>query len=142
MIIYSLKEWLICPAVCSYLLSCGKADGLDCRCRNLIHAMCTDENLRKFFQDKTSFLRADIDEDGDDVENQRSMAREQLDELEEVGDEMKEYAEKLMNGEEAIQSGRYENVISSLQVANMAEKIEKMLECVENKIRQKNRRIF
>ena len=106
MLIWSLKQWLVCPTVCSYPLSCGKAEGLDCRCRNLIRAMWTDENLRKFFQDKTSFLRIDVDENGDDVEYETSMAlQEQMSELEDAGDEMKNYAWKLVLGEETIRSG-------------------------------------
>lgn len=37
-----------------------------------------------------------------------------------------------------LDKGRSENVVSSLQVAKMVEKIERMLKCVENKIREDN----
>ena len=106
-LIWSLKQWLVCPVVCSYPLSCGQAEGLDCRCRNLIRAMLTDENLRKIFEDKPSFLKVrHVDENHDDVEYERSMAlQEQMDKLEEACEEMKMYSWKLVLGEETIRQG-------------------------------------
>ena len=141
MTIWSLKQWLVCPTMCSYLLTCGSAEGLDCRCRNLIRAMLTDENLRKVFEDKTSFLKVQVqEEDADeDEEYQLSMGLQaQMSDLEDAEDQLKDYAWKLLVGHEKIRSGRHENVVSSLQVAKMVEKIEKMRKCVENKIRQNN----
>lgn len=125
MTIWTLKRWLMMPAAFDYLLACGTAGKLECRCRNLIRAMSTDENLRKFFQDKTSLLQ---------TKSSVELHRQKI-ALEDAAYQMKEYAIKLVTGEEIISGlGRSENAVSSLLLTRLAEKVDDMVKCVEEKM--------
>ena len=110
LIIWRLKEWLVNPIENKYPVCC-QFDRREnsCVCQNLLHAMRTDNRLRKFLEGRTIF---------------------EVNVLELILDEMKNFAKKLITGEEMIsQSNRAENVLSALQMDRIIDKFESIIEC-------------
>ena len=123
LIIWDLRAWLVNPIDNSYPLRCAPVRGIGCKCRNLLHAMWTDDRLYKFLEDKAIFQGLDFEEHRDiGLPFEGWEARS--DELRMVRAEMKAYAKKLITGQEMIsQSNRAENVLSALQMHNLVDKV-------------------
>ena len=124
--IWELKEWLVNPIRYSYPLSCQLNMGDICCGRNLLHAMWTDDRLRTFLRNRTIFEQIDCYAHG---------AYELLEhnylELQRAHGEMKDYARKLLTGEEVVsRSIRALNVLSASQLHRMLEKFELVLRCL------------
>ena len=134
--IWNLKEWLVNPVSNMYPLSCGWAVGLwgpikpgllDCRCRNLLRAMWTDDHLRNIIKDKAFFERIDDRVDEDRME---AVLRANYAQLWRAWKKMEEYAVKLITGEEMIsRSSRPLNVLAASQMLRMLAKFSKVLSC-------------
>ena len=131
--IWQLKEWLVNPIRHSYPLSCQLNMGDICNGRNLLQAMWTDDRLRTFLKDRSIFQHVDRYSYDDDEGNDR--IRELLEhnylELYRAHDEMKDYARKLLTGEEMVsRSIRSLNVLSASQLHRLLEKFELVLRCL------------
>ena len=128
--VWTMKEWLANPIDNSYPLKCRLNGGLCC-CQNLLHAMCTDDRLRPFVEDKTIFNV--IDYDSVDDEDEPVSLRDSYMELQSVHRETKNYARKLFTGEEMIsRSIRSINVLAASQLQRIREKLEIILKCFEH----------
>ena len=130
--IWRLKEWLVNPVDNSYPLSCLFVDRINCRCLNLLHAMRTDDRLRKFISNEATFKGIDFDtcDYGHDfTENIRGLYSARWG--------IKGFAKKLITGEEMIsRSNRAENVLSASQLLRMLEKLSSIIECFNATVRR------
>ena len=139
--IWRLKKWLVNPLKNSYPLRCGWtewAGGMDCRCRTLLRAMWTDDRLRNFLKDQTIFDRIQYDDHPSDESFDAALNAAYM-QLRRAHDEMKDYAGKLITGEEMIsRSCRALNVLYASQLQKLLEKFESILSCFQHEIGQDN----
>ena len=131
--IWLLKEWLNQPNHNRYPLRCRFLRGqITCQCNSLLHAMWTDNRLRKFFEDQGV---VEITADYGGYDTYEIMTEDRDDELYHEGlrrasDEMKSYCKKLITGEEVIsRTNRAINVLSSLQLQIILEMLDTTLRC-------------
>ena len=132
--IWLLKKWLILPDTSPRPSRCIPIVG-QVRCNSLLHAIWTDDRLRKFFENQgiveiTANYRGYSDtwimtEDRDDQTYRESLQR--------AHDEMKNYCKKLITGEEMIsRSNRAINVLSSVQLQKVLGKLNIIISCFEH----------
>ena len=132
--IWTLKEWLSNPIDKSYPLSCYSSGEFCCfSCRRLLPAMWTDDRLRSFLTDRT--ISEQVGHVVYDYHDSRidDVIHRNYWQLERANGEIKNYARKLLTGEEMIsRCNRSHNVLTALQLERIVKKLEKTLKCYAN----------
>ena len=130
MVIWRMKQWVVLSSE-TYPLPCKKDEIrvgeswrlYDCFCRNLLHVISTDETLQKFLKDEGI------------VNWSGHVDRRLFDQLHQVIMEIEDYCRKLITGEEMIsRSSRLKNVVFSLQLQKVLEKLQMMNNCVSSQV--------
>ena len=135
--IWRLKEWLVLSDYNRYPLHCKPIEGqCTCRCNALLHAMWTDMKLRKFFLDQgVEVLTADnIDYDTYFSTYKNRNRQNYREGLRRARIQMQLYCKRLITGEEMIcRSTRSINVLASLQLQRILERLRLTIECIHFK---------